>query len=217
MTEKAIIFLHAVVRERVESWIKAGIVAGLDIDLKILKRDGARLSDLSSIVEWATDAGAREFCISTWGEDAAEFYDNGIELHEMVPNAAISVPLTDEGVVVASRLNESDVPVRLVGGNGQYQALIASILNVRYLTPSFNSTVSDAAEFGSMVRCLPAVNDVPRVMARGMIHPEHFSDLVQAGVRAFSMHPDYLEKAMVAIGGGGDVEYYRWLIGEGYV
>ncbi|WIY83964.1 transaldolase family protein [Propionimicrobium sp. PCR01-08-3] len=190
-------FVDSASRELAEPWLQSGIASGLTTNPTILKRAGARLSDVPEIYRWALGAGAEEVCFQTWGGSEDEWYSNAMRLREFAPDAVIKVPGTWRGAAVTSRLRKQGVTVLLTAGYTHQQIFIASVLGAKYIAPYFNRMKlagRDAlAEFGKMTAAIPQDGTDTLVLAASLKSGKDVSDLVGVGVRAFTAAPEVLD------------------------
>lgn len=193
-------FVDSASRELAEPWLQSGIATGLTTNPTILKRAGARLRDVPEIYRWALGAGAREVCFQTWGESAEDWYSNAMRLRQLAPDAVIKVPGTQRGAGVATRLKSQDIAVLLTAGYSHKQIFIASAVGAKYIAPYFNrmnAADRDALmEFAKMTAAVPQDGSGTMVLAASLKSGNDVSELVGAGVRAFTAAPNVLEDLM---------------------
>lgn len=191
-----VFFVDSANRTEAERWLRTGVATGVTTNPTILRRAGARASDIPLIHAWATDAGAHEVCFQTWGASAEDWYGNTMRIREVAPGATVKVPCTEAGAQVIRRLHAQDVPVLMTAVYAAKQALIGSALGVRYLAPYFDRlrrTGRDAvAEFDQMTSIVPQDGSGPLVMAASLKSADDVLALAGVGVRVFTAAPEVL-------------------------
>ena len=191
-----VFFVDSANRADAERFLRTGVATGVTTNPTILRRTGARASDIPLIHAWATDAGAREVCFQTWGSSAEEWYANAMRIREWAPDATVKVPCTEAGAGVIRRLHAQDVPVLMTAVYAAKQALVGSALGVRYLAPYFDRlrrTGRDAvAEFARMTTVIPQDGSGPLVMAASLKSANDVLTLAEVGVRVFTAAPEVL-------------------------
>lgn len=184
-------------RQAAERWLRTGVVTGLTTNPAILKAAGQRVSDIASIYQWASDAGAREVCFQTWGLSVENQYRSAMQILEVAPGAIIKIPCTTEGAQVITRLRKNDVPILMTAIYASKQALIASALGVKYIAPYFNRMLragrNAVAEISQMIRAIPQDGAGPLIVAASLKSAHDVVTLSDIGVRFFTVSAEVLE------------------------
>lgn len=192
------ILVDSAVRAEAEPWLRTGVASGVTTNPTLLRRAGLGLADLPEIAHWAqgegaTGEGQREVCFQLWGSSVEEQYASAMRLRELVPQATVKVPVSPVGAEVISRLHAQQVPVLMTAVYSAQQMVIASALGVRYLAPYFTRMQvagRDALEhIRTMTAAVPQDGSGPLVMAASVKSAAQVVELVQAGVRVFTLPP----------------------------
>ncbi|GAA1394834.1 transaldolase family protein [Luteococcus peritonei] len=196
MTSTAVpirIFVDSAVRSEAEPWLRSGIVSGVTTNPTLLRRAGLGPDDIVEVARWARGEQGREVCFQVWGDDVESQYASAMRLVDAVPEAVMKVPVTPWGTELVARLHQQQVPVLMTAVYAAKQAVIASALGVRYLAPYYNRMAvagrEALAEIRAMTSAIPQDGSGPLVMAASVKSAAQVMDLVDAGVRVFTLPP----------------------------
>ena len=136
-----------------------------------------------------------EFMCQSWGSNSDEMYDNAMKISEPDrDNIVIKVPVTKEGTVAATRLQQSGVRICLTACYGSKQALVAAGMGVEYIAPYLGRMTDNGKDgFDECVKMQQIVDGLQadtRILAASIRDAESLADLAVAGLDTFTFSPD---------------------------
>jgi transaldolase len=187
------LYLDSADRAEAEPLLRTGLFHGLTTNPTLLARSGVRTVELPELHAWATEAGAREVFLQSWGAGAAELVRHGAELRARGENVVVKAPATGPGVEAVARLAAEGCPTLLTAFYSAPQSLLAAAAGARYVAP-YVGRMDDAGRDGiaetiAMSRALRATAAPTEILTASLRAPSALVHLAAEGVRCFTLSP----------------------------
>ena len=178
--------------------METGIFYGVTTNPVILKKCGIHLDRLPHFAAEVFNFGAKEVYFQSWGEDRAELYLHGKQLHEIGgEKGVIKLPATREGITAATRLAAEGIKICITAVYAPFQVLLAASAGATYVAP-YLGRMNDAGRDGhgmiaQMSQILCAAQSHTRILAASIRGPEDIAVLAQNGVHCATLPPAVAE------------------------
>ena len=159
------------------------------------------LGDLpGDVYEWTTATGAQEVFFQSWGREADEITERGLELRAMGDRAVIKVVASEAGIQAAANLTREGVPVLLTAVYATHQAVTAAAIGVTYIAPYLGKMAEAGGtareDVAAMHELFVATESPTRVLAASLRSTADVFYLAQRGVDAFALPVVVADKLM---------------------
>jgi transaldolase len=186
-------YLDTADRHLAEPLLRTGLFWGITTNPLLLQAAGLKSARLPEVYAWATDLGANEVFFQSWGSDAANLVEWGLELRAIGERVVVKLPATQAGCQAASELLRQGCPVLLTAIYTPAQALLGAAAGVQYIAP-YLGRIADAgrnarAEVALMQRLLGESGSPTQILLASLRHLDDVVALSQEGVRAFTLSP----------------------------
>ena len=195
--------------------LPCGAFYGVTTNPVLLERAGQPCSarGLQGLVRLATEAGAEEVQLQTWGGSARELFNNGLRLSAISEEVVVKCPMTREGLEAASDLTANGASVTMTGVFAAHQALTAAAMGADYVAP-YLGRMNDAGRDGAaavegMVKILANSESVMRVLVASLRSTAEVEALAQAGCNTFTLSPALCDELLadeLSVGAAADFE-----------
>lgn len=163
------------------------------------------METLLELVDIAEDLGLVELQLQVTGlNDPEAAAERMMALFEAWPEGVVAkVPMTLAGLA-AMRLLEDEVPITLTAGYESKQAILASVMGVRYIAPYFgrlNEAGQDGTQIvGDMLAiCQKAQQPTPpRVLVASLRSAEQVASLAALGHDTFTLSPQVFHQLLAS-------------------
>lgn len=184
-----------------QRWLPSGAFYGVTTNPLLLERANVRceLKTLSELANRAFDLGAEEVQIQTWGQTVEEMVNTGSKLAEINPGAiVVKIPTTKNGLVTASHLAKSGIPVTMTGVYSVHQALLAVGVGAAYAAPYLGRMVAlgkpGMEDIQEMQQMVGGVKSDMRLLVASIKDVKQITGLAARGVESFAIPVPVVEK-----------------------
>ena len=194
------LYVDSAIRSDVERLMASGVFRGITTNPRLLKAAGLTARDLADVYEWTTATGAQEVFFQSWGREADEITERGLELRAMGDRAVIKVVASEAGIQAAANLTREGVPVLLTAVYATHQAVTAAAIGVTYIAPYLGKMAEAGGtareDVAAMHELFVATESPTRVLAASLRSTADVFYLAQRGVDAFALPVVVADKLM---------------------
>ena len=172
-------------------FLPTGAFYGVTTNPLLLERSGqaCTLPNLERLTRMATELGAAEIHLQTWGDDETQMEKTGQRLacfSDPSTTVAVKVPATEAGFRVARRLAEAGCPVTLTAVYNPSQVVLASGFGAAYAAP-YLGRISDQGQDGratiiAMRDILRSTGSATRLLVASLRSAGEVVDLARIGM-----------------------------------
>lgn len=186
------LFVDSANRADVTRLLKTGLFTGVTTNPAILDKSGLTSRDIPDFVHWATDAGAKQVFVQSWGKTANEIAERAERFRLLGPNITVKVTASLEGIIAAKSLAQTgSVLVTAVYSAAQVIPIMAS--DATFIAPFVGRMDaggrSGVAEVRSIQLAIDAAGSPLQVLAGSLRTPQQILELAHAGVRNVTFSP----------------------------
>ncbi|MGV8885373.1 MAG: transaldolase family protein [Microbacteriaceae bacterium] len=186
------LFVDSADRADVTRLLKTGLFAGVTTNPSILDKSGLGSRDIPDLIEWATEAGAKNVFAQAWGRTAEEIADCGESFREHGTHVTVKVTASLEGITAARMLSATGkVLVTAVYSATQVVPIIAS--GATYLAPFVGrmdaSGRDGMGEVRAIQRAIDGSGSALQVLAGSLRTPQQILELATMGVQNVTFSP----------------------------
>lgn len=188
------LYVDSADRDVAEPLLRTGVFAGLTTNPTLLARAGVAESQLPTLVDWATTAGAQTVFLQTWGNSGQELLERARALHSLAPDfVVVKVGASEHGITVARALITDNIPVLVTAAYADYQVVPALAVGATFIAP-YLGRMDDAGlagidEIARMQQAIAATQSPTRILAASVRTADQALQLATAGVRDITLSP----------------------------
>ncbi len=186
-----------------EDWRRArdrGWLFGATTNPLILRRAGMRAEPATyrTLAAEADALGLAEVHIQATGTTADALLDSSRNIAALGPSVVVKVPMTEPGLVAASRLIADGARVTLTAAYSAQQVVAACAMNAAYVAPYFGRLLDAGHDAEAIVDRMRRIRDASRAGTRLLIASirtlDQLETLAASGQDTFTLLPDLADQ-----------------------